>query len=104
MKAQSPATLSSTRGFSASAGEQRVRADQVQVDGVPLEEELGRHDDGNVAVAAGGHEVAEAVGFDEGTPFRLTEGGVNRGDVHPQECGTQVAGSSSSMDSARWRL
>ena len=85
MKAQSPATLSSDAWVLGEGGEERVGAHEVEADGVVLEHELGRDDDGDVAIAARGHKVTEAVGLDEGTPLRLAEGGVSRGDVHRVE-------------------
>ena len=69
-------------GVLGDGAENRVGAHQVEADGVVFEQELGGDDDGDIAVPAGGHQVTEPGGLDEGAPLRLAEGGVSRGDVH----------------------
>ena len=123
MKAQSPATLSTTAGFSASDGEDRVRPHKMQPHRLTGQHELRRHHDRNQALGpASGDQVPEGMGLDEGAPLRFAERGVDRGDEHRLSLAhsphaadarrtqlsverlTRAATPSSSIDSARWRL
>ena len=92
MKAQSPATLSTTAGFSAEHGEDGVRPHKMQPDGLTGQHELSRHHDGDEALgSAAGDQMAEGMGLDEGTPFRFAERGVDGSDEHRLQSGSAEA-------------
>jgi hypothetical protein len=72
-----------------------------------LEHELGRHDDGHVASAAGGDQVAELVASTKGRHSaspRVASTGAMYMPSGVAQVAIQAAEPSSSIDSARWRL
>ena len=83
MKAQSSATLRSTRGFSARASNTGIGPHEMQPHRVARQHELGGHDHRHVALGpARCDQVAEGMGLHEGAPLPFAASGVDGGDEH----------------------
>src|ERR1035438_4595469 len=82
MYAQSPATLSTTRGCSARASKTGVWPSQMEQYPVAVENKLRWHHHRHSPADACGDQLAERVALDERSPLFFADAAIDRGDVH----------------------